>query len=67
MGVDKYYHVSHCETAKAMWDALEESHEGTNEVKSRINTLNQEFELFRMKHGKTILTCKRDSHMLFID
>ena len=38
-----------------MWDALEVSHEGTNEVKqARINTLNQEFELFRMKHGETI-------------
>ena len=38
-----------------MWDALEVAHEGTTEVKhSRINTLNQEFELFRMKQGETI-------------
>lgn len=40
-GVDEYYRVSHCETSKAMWDALEVAHEGTNEVKqARINILN---------------------------
>src|ERR1044072_6466534 len=38
-----------------MWDALEVAHDDTTEVKqSRINTLNQEFELFRMKQGETI-------------
>ncbi|XP_058766926.1 uncharacterized protein LOC131640543 [Vicia villosa] len=55
LGVDEYYRVSHCTTAKEMWDALEVAHEGTSEVKqSRINTLNQEFELFRMKQGESI-------------
>lgn len=40
LGVDEYYHVSHCKTAKAMWDSLLVVHEGTNEVKkSRIITL----------------------------
>ena len=38
-----------------MWDTLEVAHEVTNEVKqARLNTLNQEFELFRMKYGETI-------------
>lgn len=38
-----------------MWDALEVTREGTNEVKqARINILNQDFKLFRMKHGETI-------------
>ncbi|XP_050920455.1 uncharacterized protein LOC127138096 [Lathyrus oleraceus] len=55
LGVDEYYCVSHCETAKAMYDLLEVAHKGTNEVKqARINTLNQEFELFCMKHDETL-------------
>ena len=33
LGVDEYYRVSHCETAKAMWDALQVAHEGTDEAK----------------------------------
>lgn len=66
LGVDEYYHVSHYETAKEMWDTLEVSHEGTNEVKqARINTLNQEFELFHMKHGETITDMqKRSTHLI---
>ncbi|XP_050889072.1 uncharacterized protein LOC127094258 [Lathyrus oleraceus] len=55
LGVDEFYRVSHYETAKVLWDALEVSHDGTNEVKqARVNTLNQEFKLFLMKHGETI-------------
>lgn len=47
LGVNEYYRVSHCTTAKALWDSLQVSHEGTNEVKqARINTFNQKFELF---------------------
>jgi hypothetical protein len=65
LGVDEYYRVSHCTTAKEMWDALEVAHEGTTEVKqSRINTLNQEFELFRMKQGESISDMqKRFTHL----
>ncbi|MCH95995.1 zinc knuckle family protein, partial [Trifolium medium] len=55
LGMEEYYRVSHCTTAKAMLDALEVAHEGTTDVKqSRINALTQEFELFRMKDGETI-------------
>lgn len=43
-----------------MCDSLVVTHEGTNEVKqARINTLNQEFELFHMKHGETIVDMKK--------
>lgn len=31
--VDEYYHVSHCESSKTIWDSLQVAHEGTNEVK----------------------------------
>jgi hypothetical protein len=33
LDVDEYYRVSHCTTAKEMRDALQVTHEGTNEVK----------------------------------
>ena len=55
LGVDEYYGVSHCTSAKEMWYDLEIAHEGTTEVKqSHINTLNQDFELFRMKQGESV-------------
>lgn len=55
LGVDECYRVSHCTTAKAMWDTLQVTHEGTNKVKqARINSLRQELELIRMKHEETI-------------
>ncbi|XP_073222414.1 uncharacterized protein [Cicer arietinum] len=42
--------VSNCKTAKEMWDTLQETHEGTTDVKrARINTLMHEYELFNMK------------------
>lgn len=49
-----------------MCDALEVAHEGTNEVKqARINTLNQEFKFFYMKHGETITDMqKRFIHLI---
>jgi len=47
--------VSHCNTSKDIWDALETLHEGTDEVKqSKVNTLMQQYELFCMKDGETI-------------
>ncbi|XP_050890349.1 uncharacterized protein LOC127095745 [Lathyrus oleraceus] len=60
LGVDEYYRVFHCEIAKVMWDALEVSNEGTNKViQANINTLNQQFELFRMKHSETIANLQK--------
>ncbi|KAK2370012.1 gag-protease polyprotein [Trifolium repens] len=55
LGIEQFYHVSHCSTAKEMWDTLVTHFEGTNDVKiSKINTLTQEFELFHMQDGETI-------------
>ena len=66
LGVYEYFRVSHCATAKEMWDALQVTHKGTNDVKlSRINTLTQEFDLFRMEQGETIADMqKRFSHIM---
>ncbi|MCH96094.1 hypothetical protein A2U01_0017077 [Trifolium medium] len=55
LSVDEYYRISHCKTAKEIWDTLDVTFEGTNDVKqSKTNALTQEFELFRMKDGETI-------------
>ncbi|KAK2422441.1 gag-protease polyprotein [Trifolium repens] len=55
LGIDQFYHVSHCQSAKEMWDTLVTHFEGTNDVKiSKINTLTQEFELFHMLDGESI-------------
>ena len=52
--LDEFYRISMCESAKEMWDVLEVTHEGTDEVKrARKNTLIQEYEMFTMKLGKT--------------
>src|SRR3954469_15225465 len=66
LGVDEYFCVSHFQTAKAMWDALQVAHEGTNDVKlARINTLRQEFDFVHMKQGETIADMqKRFSHII---
>jgi len=38
-----------------MWDTLEVTHEGTNEVnRARKNTLVQEYELLQMKQNESI-------------
>jgi len=38
-----------------MWDVLEVTHEGTNDVKrARMDALIQEYELFKMQQGESI-------------
>ncbi|XP_050906526.1 uncharacterized protein LOC127120164 [Lathyrus oleraceus] len=66
LGVDEYYRVSHCTSAKAMWDSLQITYEGTNDVKlARINTLTHEFDLFHMEDGETIADMqKRFYHLI---
>ena len=66
LGVNEYHFVSHCKTAKAMWDALEILHERTDDVKqSKINTLVQQYELFRMEDGESISFMKmRFTHIV---
>ncbi|XP_073222408.1 uncharacterized protein [Cicer arietinum] len=50
LSADEFFRVSNCKTAKEMWDTLQQTHEGTTDVKrARINTLMHEYELFNMK------------------
>ncbi|XP_073220860.1 uncharacterized protein [Cicer arietinum] len=54
--------VSNCKTTKEMWDTLQQTHEGTNDVKrARTNTLLHEYELFSMKKDESI----NDMHTRF--
>ncbi|GAV84136.1 LOW QUALITY PROTEIN: UBN2 domain-containing protein, partial [Cephalotus follicularis] len=47
--------VSSCATAKEMWDRLEVTYEGTNQVKdAKINMLVREYEMFSMKENENI-------------
>jgi len=55
LNLDEFFRVSQCSSAKEMWDILEVTHEGTNDVKRvRKHTLIHEYELFRMQPRETI-------------
>jgi len=50
LNTDEFFRVSQCNSAKEMWEVLEVTHEGTNDVKrSRKYSLIQEYKLFRMQ------------------
>ncbi|VFR00192.1 unnamed protein product [Cuscuta campestris] len=51
---DDYRKISCCSTAKEMWDKLEVTYEGVDQVReAKIDFLTQEYEMFRMKeHDK---------------
>ncbi|VFQ60914.1 unnamed protein product [Cuscuta campestris] len=52
---DDYRKISCCSTAKEMWDKLEITYEGTNQVReAKIDFLTHEYELFRMKENEKI-------------
>ncbi|VFQ98655.1 unnamed protein product [Cuscuta campestris] len=52
---DDYQKISCCTTAKEMWDKLEVTYEGTDQVReAKIDFLTQEYEMFRMKEGEKI-------------
>ena len=52
---DDFFRISQCSSAKEMWDTLEVTHEGTNDVKrARKHTLIQEYEMFRMLKSESI-------------
>jgi len=63
---NEFFRVSQCASAKEMWDILEVTHEGTNDVKrARKHTRIQEYEMFRMQKGETISEVqKRFSHIV---
>jgi len=66
LGMDEYFRVSNFKNAKEMWDTLQVTHEDTTDVmRSRINTLTHEYELFRMNQNKTIQDMqKRFTHIV---
>jgi len=66
LNLDKFFRVSQCNSAKEMWDILEVTHEGTNDVKrARKHALIQEYELFRMQQGEAIVDVqKRFTHII---
>ncbi|VFQ66015.1 unnamed protein product [Cuscuta campestris] len=52
---DDYRKISYCTIAKEMWDKLEVTYEGTNQVReAKIDFLTQEYEMFKMKQGEKI-------------
>ncbi|VFQ77734.1 unnamed protein product [Cuscuta campestris] len=52
---DDYRKISCCTTAKEMWDKLEVTYEGTDQVReAKIDFLTQEYEMFRTKEGEKI-------------
>ena len=66
LNMDEFFKVSQCTSAKEMWDMLEVTHEGTNDVKrARKHALIQEYELFRMQPGESIADMeKRFTHIV---
>uniref|UniRef100_A0A2N9FU68 CCHC-type domain-containing protein n=1 Tax=Fagus sylvatica TaxID=28930 RepID=A0A2N9FU68_FAGSY len=51
----EYNRVSGCDSTKEIWDKLEVTYEGTNQVKeSKMNMLVHEYELFVMKKDENI-------------
>ncbi|VFQ82901.1 unnamed protein product [Cuscuta campestris] len=52
---DDYRKISCCTTANEMWDKLEVTYEGTDQVQeAKIDFLTHEYEMFRMKEGEKI-------------
>ncbi|GAV78877.1 UBN2 domain-containing protein, partial [Cephalotus follicularis] len=55
VGPNEFNRISSCDSAKEMWDLLEVTYEGTNQVKeSKISMLIHEYELFIMHNDECI-------------
>ncbi|GAV81585.1 zf-CCHC domain-containing protein/DUF4219 domain-containing protein/UBN2 domain-containing protein, partial [Cephalotus follicularis] len=55
VGPNEFNRISSCDTAKEMWDLLEVTYEGTNQVKeSKISMLVHGYELFFMHDNENI-------------
>ena len=63
---DEFFKVFQCGSAKEMWDTLEVTHEGTNDVKrARKHTIIQEYEMFKMVKVESIADVqKRFTHIV---
>jgi len=64
--MDEFFIISQCSSAKEMWEVLEVTHEGTEDVKrSRKHSLIQEYQLFRMQPEESIVDVqKRFTHIV---
>ena len=55
LGPDIYSKMSSCTSAKEVWDSLETTYEGTNDVKeTKIGLLNLNYENFKMEPNEDI-------------
>ena len=55
LDANEFNRISTCASAKEIWDRLEVTHEGTNQVKeTKINMLVHKYELFKIKHDESI-------------
>jgi len=60
LNMDEFFRVSQCKSVKEMWEVLEVTHEGTNDVKRvRKHALIQEYELFKMKQRESIVDVQK--------
>jgi len=66
LNMDEFFHVSQSKSSKEMQEVLEVTHEGTNDVKrARKHALIQEYELFKMLQGESIVEVqKRFTHIV---
>ncbi|XP_068498531.1 uncharacterized protein [Phaseolus vulgaris] len=64
--MDEFFRISQCKSAKDMWEVLEVTHEGTEDVKrSRKHSLIQEYELFKIQPEESIVDVqKRFTHIV---
>ena len=55
LDANKFNHISTYMSVKKIWDRLEVTQEGTNQMKeSKINMLVHKYELFKIEHDESI-------------
>ena len=55
LDINEFNRISTCNSVKEIWDRLEITHEGTNQVKeSKISILVHKYELFKMEQNESI-------------
>jgi len=66
LNMNEFFRISQCNSAKYMWDELEVTHEGSNDVKRvRKHALIQEYKWLKMQQGESIYEVhKRLTHIV---
>jgi len=63
--MDEFFRVSQCNSAKEMWEVLDVTYAGTDDVKrARKHSLIPEYELFRMQSEESIADVQKRIHIL---